>query len=607
MIRWLCTVVCLAAVGCNVASVNEAPSTTAQNQCASDAECGPGGVCAGKQCRSPTGQFDTILFEVTPPADASAVAGVQFLKELDGLPLSGGGLDLSLDVGAQVTAEVTLGSKCVPVFDDQGNPLAVATDGSVPALVSVTPSAQVLGLFSSATVAQTILTGDGYRVSFSVPPGDYDIYVEPKHQTVDPLKDDGNCYVPPQLLRKQTIKSGKHQLNVALPEPSLLEFHVAWPVASGSLASWTADMLDPTTGRVISNRATLQLGKSVGSTADYVAKIAYLPVGGDPTAAKASELVRLSPPDGLSAPTILLARSALGLFSPNSGTLSQFTSLPTPVHVQGQVTAAGSPMPAVATLTLIATKITGIDPGVFASFVRTTDTDANGKFELDLLPGTYRVNTVPTAASGLAEASPEWTVATAPAVQAGKLIQLDPTLLINGRAVDSSGKPVVGAQVQAEASPGAITTDVLRQALGEATYIPRAAAGIVDTQGTFSIQADPGTFDVSVRPMSSTGYAWLVRANVAVGTTPGTMNGLGLGSLTLPLPVSYRGTVTLSNGDPTSASALPGSLIRAYIYMSGGTFTDDRTKAESVLQVAETRADDSGAFELLIPAQLNNP
>jgi hypothetical protein len=611
----ICAFAACLLVACNVATVKEVPSAIAQNQCKSDADCA-GGECANSQCLSHSGTLQTVLLETTPPADATSIAGVQFLNLFQGLSPAGGDLPLPLQLVSQVTGEVTLADpKCTPSFVDNGMTLASSADSSIPALVSLTPSVEVaggargldaLGLFSPPAVAQTTLINDSYfGFALNVPPGTYDIYVAPLHQA------DDTCVVPPQLLRAQPIDGG---LSIRLPNPSSFEFHVTWPLGDGALDGWVVDMLDPVSGRVISNSAGLAVG--AGSKTDYAATLYYLPVVGDTSDMKAQELVRLSPPDGVTAPTVLLARSALGMFDANSGTLDQFTALPTPVHVQGQVTALATPNPVAATVTLVATKISGIEPGVLASFVRTVTVGNDGQFELDLLPGTYMVSAVPgveldatvpsSADSKLAEVTEQWIVADSPSTQAGKVIELGQALPINGQAFDASGStPVVTALVQAVASSGSITTDVLSTALGEATLVPRAATGSVLSTGDFTLIADPGTFDISVRPLATTGFSWLVVPSIAVGTTPETSAGVNLGSLTLPLPVAYGGTVTVPGAMADSLQPVPGALIRAYVYTSAGAYVSDPTMADSVVQIAETRADSSGQFTLLIPASLN--
>jgi hypothetical protein len=602
---------CLIGLGtaCNVASVQEQKSTVAQNHCASDSDCAPG-LCSRNECRSNLGTFETMLFEVTPPADASSIAGVQFFMPIDQISTSGGELDLPLQLLAQLVGEVKARNCATkaPTFDNDGVQLATAGDGSIPALVSLSPSAGSLGVFTSRAVAPaTIANSISFQFSINVPPGQYDIYVRPQHQP------DSACVVPPELLRGQTINGGAHRFDINLPEPSSFDLHVSWPLADGALEGWVVDMLDPETGRVLSNTVPLALERGGKS---YIASLSYLTVVGGTSKLKAAELVRLSPPPGVPAPSVLLERSALSLFSANSGTLSQFTAMPVPVTVEGQVTALTTPTPVPANVTLVATKINGIDPGVLASFVRTATAGADGKFTVDLLPGSYRVSAVPSGNSALAQATAEWVVADAPSAQAGKVIELVNTLPINGQAFDSTGAtPIAGAQVQMTASPASIQSDVLHVALGETVSVPRAVSGIVqnDGSGTFSLTSDSGTFDLSVRPQASTGFAWLVRPNLEVGVQPATSAGVGLSEIMLPLPVPYAGHVTLPGALPGTLEPVPGALIRAYIYMSGGAYTADPTIADSVLQIAETRSDENGAYgsnenhayDLLIPAALN--
>jgi hypothetical protein len=597
---------------CDVATVAQVPSNVAQNQCAADSDC-PGGSCVDGQCESHEGTLQTVLFAVTPPSGTSASADLQFLKQVD-LPTTGGDWDLPLDAVSQVVGEMILDPprKCITSFGDVGNLLARSGDGSVPGTISLTPSQTALGVFSQSAVAQTTLV-DAMKFSFSmnVPPGEYDMYYQPARQSNE------DCIVSPQLRRKQMIKPGPKALSFSLPESSSFEFHVDWQLGDGALDGWTADMLDPISGNVISNRAQLALAPK--SKTDYVATIYYLPVIGDTSDQAAQELVRLSPPDVVpapTAPTVLLSRSALGLFDANKGTLSDFTTLPTKVHIHGQVTAAATPKPVAATVTLVATSIIGIQPGVLASFVRTVTAGDDGQFELDVLPGSYRVTAVPSAQldtetnssadSKLAEVSEDWSVADSPIDQAGKVIELSNALPINGAAFNASGSTaVVTALVQAVASTASTQVDVLHQALGEAVVVPRAATARVEPGGDFGLIADPGTFDVSVRPLAASGFSWLVIPSVAVGTTGPTSAGANLKSRALPLPVVYRGTVTLPGAGGAPSTTVPGALIRAFVYMSAGLYTSEPAKADAVVQVAETRADTNGVFKLLIPATLN--
>ena len=596
----------LLASACSVAAIDQAASTIAHNECSSSSEC-VGGDCEVGECRSHSGTLQHVLFEVTPPADASVIAGVQFLRPLDLSPEGDDAVTLDLGLISQVVGEVkVVERRCVPKFvDDKGKEIVVASNGSIPATITLIPKTSVLGLYSPRAIVQSgIIDASYFGFSVNVPPGRYDVYVEPKHQQ------DETCPVPPQLLRDQTFNGGALGLSIKLPEPSTFEFHVNWPLADGALNRWLVDMVDPTSGRVISNRVQLALG--TGGKADYVATVSYLPVIGGVKEQATEQLLRLSPPDGTIAPTVLLARSALGLFDAGHGVLNQFISLPVPVQVQGQVTDGATPRPVAATVTLVATKLGGVDPGVLASFVRTVDVGANGNIDVPLLPGTYRVSAVPRvelsadAVSGdstLAAATAEWVVASTPDNQAGKVVELGTALAINGQAV-SGTTALATAQVSAITSATSVQSDVLHQSLGETSLVPRASSGSVGKTGEFAFRTDKGTFDISVRPLPNTGFGWLVLPSVPVGTLPQTSNGVSFGLLQAPLPVSYGGTVTVP-GSPASLT-VPGALIRAYIYTKAGSYTADELSADSVLQIAETRANKSGNFQILIPASLNS-
>ena len=603
--RWLALALALAWLpACDVASVPAAASKIANNQCQSDSDCS-GGVCTEQQCRGRTGTFQTVMFEITAPADGSEVAGVQFLKVVDKLdPFKE--LPLELDLVSQVVGDVkAVGRACIPQFvDDQGEVLVLASDTTIPAVVTLIPKTRALGLYSPNSVTKSLLPDNkSWRFSLNVPPGPYDIYIEPKRQP------DDACPVPPQLVRDRVFVGGSSPLAISLPEPTVFEFHVTWPLADGALNGWLVDMLDPATGRVISNRVKLALGK--GGKTDYVGRVSYFPVVQQALAdRKAEELVRLSPPPMVVGPTILLARSALGLFSANSGHLTGLTVLPTSVEVHGQVTSQSTPKPVAASVTLVATKINGIDPGVLASFVQTATVGADGLFQADLLPGTYRVSAVPrtgldsSAAAGedsrLASVTQEWVVASAPGVQAGKVVELSSAIGSNGQVLDPSGRAPAAALVQAVPSPASIQSDLLRDALGEVAFVPRASTGTVDGNGYFAFNSDPGTFDIAVQPSPGTGFGWAVLPGADITTASA---GLNLDALTIPFPLSYSGTVTVPGSE--SRRPVPGALIRTYIYLRGREYTADPSLADSVVQIGEARANETGEFRVLIPAALN--
>ncbi len=303
---------------------------------------------------------------------------------------------------------------------------------------------------------------------------------------------------------------------------------------------------------------------------------------------------------------VVLERRALELFTRGEALIDQIGVLPAPVHFQGQVERRGTSDPVSASLLLIANEIDQLEPGTLASFRRTLQTNAEGRFDVDLLPGEYLVQTTPAASSGAAATQTTLEIGRNE-YQAGQVIEVKDLARLEGRVNTLNGRPVLGASIHAVATPASGLVRLLDAALGAQPFVPRASAcsgssqsciPVTDEQGYFSVEADPGWFDMSVRTPDDAGFAWFVRPRVLISE-----ESYDLGAVTLPLPVVYRGTVT------AEAESVPGALIRAYVYVdSDGTVqnvsAESDMRLKSVLQVAETRARDDGTFELRLPASL---
>ena len=79
-----------------------------------------------------------------------------------------------------------------------------------------------------------------------------------------------------------------------------------------------------------------------------------------------------------------------------------------------------------------------------------------------------------------------------------------------------------------------------------------------------------------------------------------------LGLVTLPTPSVLSGEARVSLGG--SDVLLGSAAIRAYAYLDKNlAYTRDAKQAVSVVQVAETRADENGAFRLLVPSSIVAP
>jgi hypothetical protein len=276
--------------------------------------------------------------------------------------------------------------------------------------------------------------------------------------------------------------------------------------------------------------------------------------------------------------------------------LDRFTRIPEPVRVVGQLARLDGGAPVSGYVTLISTEIYGVDGGIFASYQTTLQVGADGAIDAQLPPGKYRVQAVPPmpgasdAPGTLAALETTWDIPANPPVQYGKLLELQPTSAVVGQT------EFVSAQVQAIPSPQTILP--FEQAFGAGTFTPRATNGLVDDAGHFVVQADPGRFDVSVQAPESLGFGWFVRPGVQVGD-----HNQDLGGVILPRPSLLSGTARVSLAG--TEVALSSAAIRAYAYLDKDqAYTRDAKQAVSVVQVAETRADENGAFRLLVPSRI---
>jgi hypothetical protein len=573
------------------------------NSCESDSDCGEDS-CRDGLCQTLNGQLEALLISATPPSD-SGIPHFTFVTELEKVPTSGGREDLTFPGPSQVVGSFVLpkGTTCYPGFqsDDPKRPIGMADDGkSLPVTVTLALSQRLLGLPQQLYFASTSTRNEqgGYTFDVQVPRGEYDVYlVPPPHQY-------GGCPVPPQLYRSYPIRTSS-SFPFPLSPISELPLTIRWPKSSPSLTGWSVDMIEPLGGNPISTN--LVLGEPINpgemvTTVDYPASLSFSTViapADAPEVMAAGDLLRLRPPMGVVAPTIFLDRSALGLLVPPKGRVvhDRFTRIPEPVRVVGQLARLEDGAPERGYVTLVSIEVYGVDAGVFASYQTTIEVGDDGALDAQLPPGKYRVQAVPPplgrpgAEGDLAALETVWDIPPDPPVQYGKILELKPLSALVGQTLFLSS--------QVQAVPSAQTVLPFEQAFGaDATFTPRAANGLVDDAGQFVVPADPGRFDVLVQAPESLGFAWFVRPGVQVGE-----RNLDLGRVSLPRPSLLSGTArVLLDGSEVPLSS---AAIRAYAYLDKDlAYTRDAKDAVSVVQVADTRADENGAFRLLVPSRI---
>lgn len=589
--------------GCTITATSESPAQRATNTCSSSDEC-DNGNCVNNVCQTAAGQLESLLIEVTPPSDSN-LAHIPLIKHVEQVPTSGGGQDLLLTHAAHVTGSLFIppGSECETSFYLPDGKLAPPSSNSrsIPATVTLTPRDALLGLPSQVYQVRTdTLTvfpeaGAQYVFDLQVPAGDYDVYVVP------PVRQEG-CQVPPQLYRRQSIPRDTDLQFPVAPTKTPLSLTIAFPPSSTTLEGWVVDIIEHVSGNRISTEQVLGAPDADGN---YFVPLAYSTVVEQQVAEDetdvVTDLIRLRPPPGLVAPTVYADRSGLGLFSsPDEAVLGAFTKFPEAVTVEGQLTSLEDKLPVGGQVTFVSTQIFGVDEGVFASYQATVDAPEEGVFRVELPPGKYRVYAVPPLAGpgepGLSAHEVSWEVPADVSFQAGRLIELPPLADLTGTT------SLQGARVQVVASPQSVLP--FEEAFGAAAFVPRATADMVDAQGEFRVEADPGRFDILVRPPQASGFGWFARAGYQVQPGGGAQD---LGRLVLPAPAMMTGVVRVALAGELNP-IIPSALIRAYAYLDKNmAYTRDRTQAHSVIQVAETRSDELGNFRLLVPASIDAP
>ena len=632
---------------CAVSGADIARSDVAQNQCQDNNDCPSGGTCnaSEKICQGKLGELTSLLVAVSPPPTLVGFNSFTYFTDEPQLGQSSGRHDISVAPAVSVNGTVRIDTMgpclLLPSWVDPALGLTPTNseDGIIPATMTFTPSQRAFGVATDSYISNPYFETDpdkvrGYHVQQALPAGQYDIYIKPFQSDASTPQ----CQVPPRLFLHQSVSS---TLDIKLPAALPLMINVTWPLAApyedgaeqadaflaNPLSGWTLDLVDQSSGRVLStfNKLTAPVSPPlVGDTSvTYQQTLVYSPVytagkSGPEPVKVGSEIIRLTPPTydvrfgpdvPYTAPTILAQVDGALVDAdgkPAPAQIVQSSALPTPVTVQFQ-TGLGDGTPVQAGVLLTAEEIDGIS-GLSTSFSRTIQVGSDGTASVDLLPGRYRVVASPKSGCSdgacLALVETEWVVRATPPSQAGKYIEFEQAQNYDGSAVIAGSGPAAGATVHAAASSLLTDSNVLNVGDAAVAVVPRATSGLVDTDGSFSLQADAGVFDLRVEPDPSTGYGWLVMPRFELPTRGDELNGLQV-----DLPIVYRGTVSLAanDGPPTP---IPKALIRAYAYVKDGKIS---TKADGAIavQVAETYSEDQtgdvGAFRLLIPRTLALP
>jgi hypothetical protein len=125
------------------------------------------------------------------------------------------------------------------------------------------------------------------------------------------------------------------------------------------------------------------------------------------------------------------------------------------------------------------------------------------------------------------------------------------------------------------------------------TEFSRSRQTTTDAMGEFRLPVDRGSYDVTIKPPSGSGYAWYVRRDVTIGSNSAFTNDIEMSS-----PVAIECSIEYDR-NAGAGDAVVGAEITAYAVV-----VDDEN-VERAIAVGKATADESGSFMLLLPPAIH--
>lgn len=231
------------------------------------------------------------------------------------------------------------------------------------------------------------------------------------------------------------------------------------------------------------------------------------------------------------------------------------------------------------------------------TFTATTDADYSTSskrymFCVEVLPGEYDVVVTPPAATGCALFA-ERRLVKAPAqgeAASGTLLQLPEAARLTATLQTMDLSPLVGADVNAVAL-GRRGSIMLEEGDVSVTSYNRSGQTATDEAGMFTLPVDLGSYDVTIKPPPSSGFAWQIRHDVDIGRRGATFAAI----IDMTSPVALRGQ--LGYGE-VARDTLEGAQVRAY------AIVETAEGEPRGIAIGKTEADASGSFRLLLPSSI---
>ncbi|MDH5492231.1 MAG: hypothetical protein OEY14_09780 [Myxococcales bacterium] len=207
------------------------------------------------------------------------------------------------------------------------------------------------------------------------------------------------------------------------------------------------------------------------------------------------------------------------------------------------------------------------------------DPDA-GRFEVDLLPGTYDVVITPSG-DDLGIFVGRLVVVPSDTPVNGMVFVVPDRSRLGGSIETEDARPVAGAMVRA--------TPLTNHLERPESQHNRTSEAQTDATGRFDLPLDVGCYDLTIRPLEGTAFPWIVAPDLRFVDA----DVIYEDHFRVLLPVPLEGTVTSPDGAP-----MAGAEIRAYAILEGDT-AQPRT-----VQIGEAISGEDGRYLLLLPPRL---
>jgi hypothetical protein len=545
------------------------------NTCASVDACGADAVCAsadeGPVCASTKADLGGVIFEIRPAVDANFGAGTSYLID----PIAAG-VPLQSSISGPIEWSPTL----PPLIRiSPGQVICLADMSSIPAKVELTRVSGFVGLPEDTKTAIPEMGEDSsFAFHIDVPPGVYNIYVEPESTPENPILCNGAPVPPVFIARKDVAVDSTFLLEV---DPINLKGTLKAP-DNNDLDGWTLRVVEKNTGRLISDIQTItheDPSAPVDINLHYNLTSGIYPV------------LHLAPPPELVAPSVFWDISTIDLWNKNVVALELSSLAVVPREVDGHVLDANA-SPVIATVTLQSTGLSG-DTFNNAAYMIATETDADGYFKAKVPPGTYRVIAKPLEDKSLAVSEANWVIPDdTTSCFCGQVVSVPPKITLEGEVLVPDQGALLKASVVASPSLPPPVSYLDRQ-LGRAPELPREALGSVENS-TLSLSVDPGAFDFSIQPPEGSRYPWLVLSKLTVQPDSAEAPA-SVGTLTMAHPVVVSGIVK----DPFGV-IVPGATIRAWLPVK-----NDGGVSGTVIQIGDAVTDGSGRYTIYLPPSIS--